>query len=107
MGKADISFTLRFSTHDGSPTFPSTSTAAPSKRPMESDDSEPQAKRAKEAVEHAKAITKDQKVILDKLGNARAIVDGIQAILNAAGEVSQSHTIDAHLAYSLISYILP
>ena len=88
MGKADISFTLRFSTHDGSSTFPSASTAVPAKRPMESDDSEPQAKRAKAAVDHAKAITKDQKVILDKLGNARVIIDGIQAILNAVGEVS-------------------
>ena len=107
MGNADISFTLRFSTHDGSPALPSTSTAVPAKRPMESGDSEPQAKRAKEAVEHAKAITKEQKVILDKLGNARVIVDGIQAILGAAGEVSQSHTIDGRFAYGLVSCILP
>ena len=89
MGKADISFTLRFSARDGSRTSPSVSTAVPSKRPMESDGSEPQAKRAKEAVEHAKADIEEQKVVLDKLGKARVIVDGVQAVLAAVGEVSQ------------------
>ena len=106
MGKADVSFTLRFSARDGNPAFPSISAGVPSKRPTELDNSEPQAKRAKEAVEHAKAVTKDQKVVLDLLGNARNIVDGIQAILAAVGEVSQAHTIDANFAYRLISYTL-
>ena len=103
MGKADVSFALQFS---AIPASPSISTAVPSKRPTESDHSEPRAKRAKKAVEHAKAITDEQKVILDLLGNARNIVDGIQAILAAVGEVSQAHTIDVNVAYRLISYTL-
>ena len=89
MGKADVSFTLQFSAHIRIPASPSISTAVPSKRPMESDGSEPQAKRAKEAVEHAKADIEEQKVVLDKLGKARVIVDGVQAVLAAVGEVSQ------------------
>ena len=91
MGKAEVTFTLHFSAHDGSLALSSAQVAVPSKRPSEPDNSEPQTKRAREAVEHAKAITKEQKVILDKLGKARVFIDGIQAVLRAVGEVSQSH----------------
>lgn len=106
MGKAEITFTIRFSAHCGGLTFPPTPTVIPSKRSVEVNNDESRTKRAKETVECAKAITEEQKVILDRLGKARVVVDSIQAILSAVGEVSQLHTIDANFVHSLTSYIL-
>ena len=90
LGKMEIMFTLHFSANECRLALPLTSIAVPSKRPGGPIDPEPQAERAKEAVERAKEITKEQKVVLDVLGNARVLVDGIEAILRVVGEVSQS-----------------
>ena len=82
------------------------SKTAPSKHSSQYDGSALQAKPARKAVEHAKSVTEQQRTVLDKLGKARAAVDGAQAVLATVGEVSQSYATGADFAYGLISYIL-
>lgn len=79
----------------------------PAKRPLLRDGADYQTKQAKEAVARATAGIGGQTVLLDLLGDARVVVDGIKAVLEAVGEVCRSHHVGVSLAYNAISSIPP
>ena len=61
----------------------------PSKRMAQYDDVDHQAKRTRESVGRASVGIDGQKVLLDLLGAARVVVDGINAALVTVGEVGE------------------